>query len=136
MPATSPADAVLEFADRLAAGDLAGALSLYEDDAVLLPDPGTVVAGPEGLRTGLAGYVALRPSLTFDALRAVVAGDIALVVHAWRLTATLPDGTPLEQSGRGTDVLRRQPDGTWRFLVDNPWGTGLLDQDVVAPAGG
>jgi uncharacterized glyoxalase superfamily metalloenzyme YdcJ len=21
------------------------------------------------------------------------------------------------------DVLRRQTDGTWRFVIDNPWGT-------------
>jgi ketosteroid isomerase-like protein len=21
------------------------------------------------------------------------------------------------------DVLRRQGDGTWRFVIDNPWGT-------------
>lgn len=135
MPATTPADAVLEFAERLSAGDLAGVLSLYEDDAVLLPDPGTVVAGPDGLRTGLAGYVALRPRLTSRSRRVFTAGDVALVVHEWQLSATLPDGTPLEQNGRATDVLRRQTDGTWRFLIDNPWGTMLLDQDVAVPAG-
>jgi uncharacterized protein (TIGR02246 family) len=136
MPATTPDEAVLAFADRLAAGDLPGALALYEDDAVLLPDPGTVVSGPDGLRQGLSGYVALRPTLTPGARRVLTAGDIALVVHEWLLSATLPDGTPLEQSGRAVDVLRRQPDGTWRFVVDNPWGTALLDQDPVAARAG
>jgi hypothetical protein len=24
---------------------------------------------------------------------------------------------------RNADVLRRQQDGTWRFVIDNPWGT-------------
>jgi ketosteroid isomerase-like protein len=24
---------------------------------------------------------------------------------------------------RNADVLRRQIDGTWRFVIDNPWGT-------------
>jgi arylsulfatase A-like enzyme len=33
----------------------------------------------------------------------------------------------LEQNGRAVDVLRRQGDGTWRFLVDNTWVTALLD---------
>jgi uncharacterized protein (TIGR02246 family) len=127
MPGTEPHDAVLEFADRLAAGDLAGAISLYEDDAVLLPDPGTVVTGRQGVRSGLGAYFALRPTLTPGARRVLVAGDVALVVHEWRLSGALPDGTALEQTGRAVDVLRRQGDGTWRFLVDNPWGTALLD---------
>jgi len=25
--------------------------------------------------------------------------------------------------GKSADVLRQQPDGTWRFVIDNPWGT-------------
>jgi ketosteroid isomerase-like protein len=27
-------------------------------------------------------------------------------------------------ASRNADVLRRQRDGTWRFVIDNPWGTG------------
>ncbi len=26
-------------------------------------------------------------------------------------------------SGRASDVLRQQPDGSWLFVIDNPWGT-------------
>jgi len=26
-------------------------------------------------------------------------------------------------TGRNGDVLRRQSDGSWRFVIDNPWGT-------------
>jgi ketosteroid isomerase-like protein len=26
-------------------------------------------------------------------------------------------------TGQNADVLRRQPDGSWRFVIDNPWGT-------------
>lgn len=132
MPATTPDEAVTQFAAHLSSGDLAQALSLYEDDAAFLPDPQTVVAGPDGVSAGLSGFFALRPTLTSAERRVIVAGDIALVMHAWQLTGTLPDGTPLDQQGRATDVLRRQDDGTWRFVVDNPWGTAALDTVTAA----
>jgi ketosteroid isomerase-like protein len=36
--------------------------------------------------------------------------------------ATAPGGSPLELAGRFTDVVRRQPDGRWLFVIDNPYG--------------
>jgi ketosteroid isomerase-like protein len=26
--------------------------------------------------------------------------------------------------GTSADVLRRDPDGAWRIVIDNPWGSG------------
>ena len=31
---------------------------------------------------------------------------------------------PVTMSGRTTDVARRQPDGTWRWVIDAPFGVG------------
>ena len=53
--------------------------------------------------------------------RVLEAGDLALVVGVWSFTGTR-DGAPVELSARNADVLRRQADGTWRFVIDNPWG--------------
>jgi ketosteroid isomerase-like protein len=36
------------------------------------------------------------------------------------MSATAPDGAPIEMTGRGTIVSRRKPDGTWRIVLDNP----------------
>ena len=51
------------------------------------------------------------------------ADGVALVVNRWNLTGTGPDGAPVEMAGVSSDVIRRQSDGTWRILVDDPWGT-------------
>src|SRR3954451_21327270 len=48
----------------------------------------------------------------------------------WQLNATLPDGSPLEQRGRASDVLQRQGDGQWVLVVDNPWGEAVLQLDT------
>ncbi len=52
--------------------------------------------------------------------RVLEADDLALVVGTWTFEGTGPDGEPVRLSA---DVLRRQADGTWRFVIDNPWGT-------------
>jgi ketosteroid isomerase-like protein len=54
---------------------------------------------------------------------AYVVDDIALLVVDWSFRGTAPDGTSVDMSGTAADVVRRDPDGTWRYLVDNPFGT-------------
>jgi uncharacterized protein (TIGR02246 family) len=118
----SPEETVQLFAQYLNSGDLDGALTLYEPGASFLPEPGTVVSGLDAIRAALQGFFALRPVLAGDIQRVVRADDTALVVNAWKLSGTLPDGTAVQQNGTSADVLRRQPDGQWLLLIDDPWG--------------
>jgi ketosteroid isomerase-like protein len=37
----------------------------------------------------------------------------------------VPDGKPFNIGGKATDVLRQQSDGTWRIVIDNPWGSDI-----------
>jgi ketosteroid isomerase-like protein len=46
-----------------------------------------------------------------------VAGDIALLIVGWSIAG-------LDAQGTATDVARRGPDGRWRYVIDNPYGTG------------
>ena len=39
------------------------------------------------------------------------------------MDGTGADGNPVNFTGTATDVLRQQSDGTWRIIIDNPWGT-------------
>ncbi|MGI8722918.1 MAG: YybH family protein [Geodermatophilaceae bacterium] len=52
-----------------------------------------------------------------------VADDIALLIVDWTIDGTGPDGTPVHLQGTATDVARRGPQGTWRYIIDNPFGT-------------
>ncbi|MET8868588.1 hypothetical protein ABZW11_37155 [Nonomuraea sp. NPDC004580] len=51
-----------------------------------------------------------------------VAADIALLIVDWSMRGTARDGTEIAMSGTATDVLRRGPDGRWRYVIDNPHG--------------
>ena len=68
----------------------------------------------------------MKPTLQLGALNVVLAGDIALSIANWTMTGTAPDGSPVKMQGTTSDVLRRQADGTWLFVIDNPWGSAIL----------
>jgi len=53
-------------------------------------------------------------------------GDISGWVDELTLKATTPDGTKLDMKGVSADVLRRQKDGNWAYLIDNPYGAAYL----------
>ena len=104
-------------------GNLDALMTLYEDWAAFATQPGTLAHGLEGVRGGLAGFIAMKGRLDLDVRRVLEAGDLALVIGTWSFAGTAPDGQPVKLTARNADVLRRQADGSWRFVIDNPWGT-------------
>jgi ketosteroid isomerase-like protein len=78
----------------------------------------------DGIRDALRGFAALRPMLTGEIQAVVETADTALVTNRWTLVGTRPDGSPVEMGGVSADVVRRQLDGSWRILIDDPWGGG------------
>lgn len=126
MKTLTPLDAVTQFVNAMNKGDLETALDLYEPGASLVAQPGVVVTGTSALRGGLAGFVALKPTMTSEAHQIVEAGDVALYCSRWNLRGTDPAGNPVQMSGRSSDILRRQADGNWLIALDNPWGTDIV----------
>ncbi len=125
MTAREPEEAHRLWAERFKAGDLEGLVALYEPDATLMHQPGQAASGTAAIREALGGFLGLKP--TFDWLEtkpAVRSDDLALLHDPWTLSGTAPDGSPVNLSATTADVVRRQADGTWRFVIDNPWGTG------------
>jgi uncharacterized protein (TIGR02246 family) len=122
MPATSPEQAIQQFSQHLNEGDLEGALALYEPDATFVPQPGQAISGLDAIRSALTGFVTLRPKMTGEIQKVLEAKGTALVINKWTLEGTQPNGTPITIGGQSADVLRRQEDGTWRVLLDDPWG--------------
>ena len=121
MTARTPADVDRLFAEAISRGDLDAALTYYEDDASLVPQPGQVVRGTAALREAVGGLVALKGPLDITVEEVVEAGEIALLRSRWTLRGTGDDGQPVELAGAGAEVVRRQADGSWRFVIDHPF---------------
>jgi ketosteroid isomerase-like protein len=122
MTASTPAECVAAAAAAITAGDIDAVLSYYEADAVLIPagQPETSeIRGQDALRTVFASWAATDPRLTVDTQTVIEAGDIALVLGSWTMTMNGPDGQ-LDFAGTYSDVVRRQADSSWLYVVDCP----------------
>ena len=120
MSAQSPeaVHALLEAAFN--AGDLDAFMEIYDDDATLIvPPEGQRVSGHDAIRAAVQPTLALRPSAQIEVVEKLQADGLALTHARWSIVAT-DGGERVEMSGRGTIVSRRQPDGSWRIVLDNP----------------
>ena len=109
--------------EALNAGDLDATIACYESGACFMSKSGRFARGAAELREVYRVTFASKPQMEFSLRKIIPAGDdLALVVMEWRSKAVSPAGEVRRWAGTATDVLRRQPDGAWKFVLDNPYG--------------
>jgi uncharacterized protein (TIGR02246 family) len=123
---TTPEEVLNSVVEGINAGDLDSLMTLYETDACFASQPGQLAKSPETIRQSLRGFTDMKNGkLDLKVKRVLQTSDLALVTSEWSFSGTGPDGKLVNISAKkSADVLRRQQaDGTWRFVIDNPWGT-------------
>lgn len=103
------------FVRAMRAGDLEAALALYDADVAFANRAGEVRRGLAALREELAPFAAARAAFVFTVKKVIEAGDTALVHNLWQVD------TPEPRRGHAIEVARRQADGTWRWLIGDPF---------------
>src|SRR5919106_651500 len=122
MSATEPEQIHRLFEQAFNAGDLEGLMALYEPEATLVPQPGAVAGGSPPIRESLRWFLDRKGRITLDTKLVLRVGDLAYLSNRWSLTGgTMPDGSPAELGATTAEVVRQQPDGTWRLVIDNAW---------------
>ena len=124
---STPEGAARYFQHCIREGDVEGALSCFDAQAVYIPSPGAKLEGTAEIRKGLEMLCGMNPDLQAQRCLGIEVGDLASWVDEWSLRGTLPDGTVLTLTGVSSDILKRQPNGHWAYLVDNPYGAAALD---------
>jgi ketosteroid isomerase-like protein len=95
--------------ERLNAGDVDGLTALYEPNAVLALPDGEIATGSDEIRRAYERLVADRPMFEPGIQQpTLVSGDLALT------------STRLANGAVTVEVARRQPDGTWLWVIDQP----------------
>jgi ketosteroid isomerase-like protein len=106
--ATHPEDLSRLILERLNAGDVDGVVALYEPDAVLALPDGQIAAGSDEIRRAYQRLVAGAPFEPGTRRPVLRSGDLALT------STRLADGQVT------VEVARRQADGTWLWVIDQP----------------
>ncbi|ADB50401.1 YybH family protein [Conexibacter woesei] len=108
--ATTPEDLTRLFVERANAHDVEGLLALYEPDAVVAFPPGQETIGHDAIRPVFEQMLVQVPRFEPERPNPTLRhGDIALT------------STPAsDDTGGRTQVVRRQPDGSWLRVLDRP----------------
>jgi uncharacterized protein (TIGR02246 family) len=122
--ARRPEDWPRAFEERLNAGDVDGVVALYAPDARFVTPAGGVLEGREAIRSVLAGLVAVRTRFRSRVVRAVTAGDVAVLYTDFEGESQGAEGRRVPIRSAAIEILRRQPDGAWLLIVGDPNGRG------------
>jgi ketosteroid isomerase-like protein len=116
--ASRPAEAVELVSQAVSDGDLEAALVQYEAGAVLRPwarDPGV---DTDGVADALIQLMDLRLPVSVRILAVLPTEGLVLIVGERHIVGTGPDCEPIQLSGAGATVVRRQQGGSWLIAAD------------------
>ena len=117
----SPEQLIETFIAAVNADDIERLLAVYEPGA-RLAFPGQPSVGHDAIRDALQSLLAQKPTMTGRTVSVSQVGDVALLRSEWSFTGTDQTGGRVEMSGESAEVVRRQPDGTWLYIIDLPMG--------------
>jgi ketosteroid isomerase-like protein len=100
--------------------DVEALVALYEHDASLFGLAGPV-QGTEAIRAAWTEMLAMAGETRLVTQYVIEQDDIALLSNRWTSVAGED-----EISATSAEVARRQSDGTWKYVIDNPDSAGVL----------
>jgi|SRR5215469_7089268 len=115
MSAQRPQDIHHRFVEAFNRGDVEALVSLYEAGSVLALRRGEAI-GHEAIREAYEKIVHDGANMELETRAVVESTDGLALLHArWKYHREREVIT-----GLSTEVVRRQPDGTWLFVLDEP----------------
>ena len=114
-----PADIHALFLEAFNAADVDGLVKLYEPHATLVFG-GEPLVGHDAIRAAYAGFVKQRPRMTLETRTVVESAEGLAILHGHGASSRAATMASAPDHGLSTEVVRRQADGSWRFIIDNP----------------
>jgi uncharacterized protein (TIGR02246 family) len=107
------------WAKAMATKDAAQIVTYYADDASMLVPNAPIATGKPAIQVAWAGMTALPGfAITFAPIKIDVSGDRAHDIGDYQFTVNDKTGKPQTSKGKYIVVWGKQPDGSWKALVD------------------
>jgi len=123
---TDPAEAVKYFRNCIYCGDLKGALSCFDSEAVYIERNGQEIRGLDNIEKALEILCSWKPEIKGIQQKVTIAGELAIWRDKYAVKAKMPNGDPMEMEGATACIMKRSSEGIWLWLIDNPFAVNDL----------
>jgi ketosteroid isomerase-like protein len=122
---TKPEGIIPSLIERFNSGKVSEMMALHEPKSVFVANDGRLITDHAEIAARFEQDLKLGLPLKATVRHVFVADDIAQIVVDWSIDGTGPDGKHVHLGGSACDIVRRGPDGRWRYIIDNNQGTSV-----------
>jgi len=111
-------DAHATLAAAFNTGNVATVMSMYDVNGIIVPEPGKPVSGKEKFQEAITAILAIPGKMEIKTVYCLQTGDLAVGRSEWSIT----DGDEVKIAAKGIEVMKQQPDGNWKIVIDQAFG--------------
>jgi uncharacterized protein (TIGR02246 family) len=115
---TRAQDAHATLAAAFNTGNVDTVLSMYDFNGIIVPEPGKPVTGREQFEEAIKAILSIKGKMEIKTVYCLQTGNLAVGRSEWNIT----DGQEVKISAKGIEVMKQQPDGTWKIVIDHAFG--------------
>jgi ketosteroid isomerase-like protein len=93
-------------------------MGLYDTTGIIVPEPGKPVSGKTKFEEAIKGILSIAGKMEIKTVYYLQAGSVAVGRSEWNIT----DNGEVRISAKGIEVMKQQPDGSWKIVIDHAFG--------------
>ncbi|MFA5983636.1 MAG: DUF4440 domain-containing protein [Methylococcaceae bacterium] len=121
---------IIQMGQSYNSGDIDAVMKSYVPAPVVVFEPSKPVKGAAAVKAKFEESLAINPQFVYGEHEVIISDGIALHLTPWTMTGKTPDGKPIAQNGFSIAVLKKQKDGKWLMVIDDPHGQMLLSEQT------
>ena len=100
--------------------------ALYAENAVVHNVDAPPHVGRKSVCKSLKAFMKITDKITSETGYELRSKDYALLRSIYQIYGTDEDGSPVTMKGSGIEVVQRQADGSWLYVLDHPTGAAAI----------